>query len=328
MTETRSKSFLNLFPPPTFLQLSLSGIVITDGEIKFIELKRGVFTGKLKLSRIEKINNTEGAIEAGIIVNEVSTAKALKDLAYKYGVRYVRSTLPEERAYIFTTLINNVPKEGLKDAVSFTIEENAPVSLAESLFDFEVVEFDEDSGQIKVSVSVVPRSLVSAYTALFESAGITPISFDLESQAIARAVIKKGDGATNLIVNFAYKKTGFYVVDKEVVQFSSTPPHGLDIKDPDRTINELKRELLKVIDFWNGRTDEAGRREGVVQKITFCGAGSNQPDLIKKIMENINLPYSIADVWANLSSQNRGIITTDESLDYASSIGLVLSNKT
>ncbi|MDZ4206016.1 MAG: pilus assembly protein PilM, partial [Patescibacteria group bacterium] len=218
----KQKTFLDFFPAPEFLLLSTTGIAITDIDTKFVQLRRKIFGDRFELAHASKVDNPKGAVESGLINNSDELVSILKKLASHYNIRYARASLPEEKAYLFTVNINWVPPEGLKDAVAFIIEENVPMSLAESVFDFEIINENESAGEIKLAVSVLPENIVNAYVGLFESALITPVSFDLESQAIARAVIRRGDKRPHLIINLSLKKTGFYVVEEEVVQFSTT----------------------------------------------------------------------------------------------------------
>jgi len=114
------KTFLDLFPAPEFLLLSTAGIAVTDTDTKFVQLQREIFGDGFKLANSSKIDNPQGIIESNV----------LKKLSSRYGIRYAHAVLPEEKAYLFTTTIGWVPPLGLKDAVAFIIEENAPVSLA------------------------------------------------------------------------------------------------------------------------------------------------------------------------------------------------------
>ena len=221
-----------------------------------------------------------------------------------------------------------MPHEGLKDAVAFIIEENAPVSLAESVFDFEIINENKSVGEIKLAVSVLPKNIVDAYVELFESAGITPVSFWLESQAIGRAVIPYGNKRPYLLINLSSKKTGFYVVEEGVVQFSTTVSYGIGVDDSYSNLNDLRAEMRKVLAFWDVRIDKLGRPENKIEEAILCGSGGNKKDFVEKFMSESNVKYSLADVWLNMSSRRGGVpeIPFDESLDYASAIGLVLSH--
>jgi type IV pilus assembly protein PilM len=205
--------------------------------------------------------------------------------------------------------------------VAFIVEENAPVSLAESVFDFEIIGEVSDSNEIKLTVTVLPKNIVNTYIELFESAGITPISFDLESQATARALIHRGDKQPNLIINLSRKKTGFYVVEEEVVQFSTTPTYSIGEGDSYPSLNDLKAEMRKVLAFWDDRSSEKK-----IEKIILCGFGASSRDFVKKLMSESDVPYAFADVWQNMSAYQSHIpgISFGESLEYASAVGLIL----
>lgn len=320
------KKFLDFFPAPEFLLLSTTGIVVTDADTKFMQLRRRAFGDGFELAHASKVDNPEGAIESGLINNPGELVSVLKKLSSHYNIRYAKASLPEEKAYLFTATIGWVPPSGLKDAVAFIIEENAPVSLAESVFDFEIIREDENAGEIELAVSVLPKSIVGAYVELFESSGIVPISFDLESQAIARAVIHRGDRRPHLIINLSLKRTGFYVVEEEVVQFSTTLAYGIDGDDSYPNLGDLKAEMRKVFAFWNARADKPSRSEKKIEKIILCGLKGSKMDFVEKLMGESEVPYALADVWLNTSPSRSHVseIPFEESLDYASAIGLVL----
>lgn len=333
----KQKTFLDFFPTPEFLLLSTTGITITDVDTKFVQLRRKIFGDGFELAHASKVDNPKGAVESGLINNSDELVSILKKLASHYNIRYARASLPEEKAYLFTTNINWVPSEGLKDAVAFIIEENVPVSLAESVFDFEIINENESAGKIKLAVSVLPENVVNAYVGLFESALITPVSFDLESQAIARTVIHRGDKRPHLIINLSLKKTGFYVVEEEVVQFSTTSAYGVGGDDPYPNLNDLKAEMRKVFAFWNARIDDplrqssseaskSGQPGKKIEKVILCGLGRSRADFVEKLMSESEVPYASADVWSNMSSSRKHVseMSFDESIDYASAIGLVL----
>lgn len=96
------------------------------------------------------------------------------------------------------------------------IETNTPVSLPQS------VSIQTAGPTFLASISVVPKALIDQYIELFEMAGMVPVSFLVENQAVSKAVIKKGDLSTKLIVHVSNKKTVLSVVSKGSVHFTST----------------------------------------------------------------------------------------------------------
>jgi hypothetical protein len=323
----QSRKLLDYFPVPDYLLLGTSGVTLTDKSAKFAQFKKG--DKGLQLIHFVDIPFTKGAVTSGYINDTEEVKKALIYLRDLYKLEYVLATLPEERAYVFTTEIDKVPYDELKDAVAFTIEENAPVTLDKSIFDFEVIG-KTDGPKIKVSVTVVTYKGTALYADIFDSAGISPISFEIESQAIARAVIPRGDERTQLIINLTPDKTGLYIVGEEVIQFTSTVPFGareVDKAYPD--MHDLKSEIRKIFAFWNTRLDYQGVPIKKIEKIVFVGEESVREDFVSELVGDAGIEYSLGDVWVNALSVEDAVpnIPFKESLGCAAAIGLSLPKK-
>lgn len=311
---------LDLFPTPEYLLLASAGIVVNDTGVKLVAFSRGLFSNSLKLSKFEKIPLPDELVQEGFVNNSDKLVAILSDLASRHKLHYIYAALPEERAYIFTTTIDKVPQEGLRDAVAFVVEENAPVTLAESVFDFEVVEELKESNKIKVTVSVISKKVVDFYLQVFESAGMTPISFDIEAEATARAIIPRGDKGVRLIVNIGNKKTGLYIVEDGVVRFTTTLPYGIVSSD----VGNIQSELSRVITFWN--THDGNRS---VENMFLCGYGTLNESYLETFKNSCQIPCEVANVWANAPEVAVSLpqAFTQESLDHAAAIGLALPYK-
>ncbi|MBX4181616.1 pilus assembly protein PilM [Candidatus Parcubacteria bacterium] len=315
----RAQSFFSFFPTPEFLLLSTAGIAIKDKGVRFVQFK------SLKLSSWGTAPLPIGVVESGFITDPASVSSVLKEMAVAHKINYVRATLPDEKAYLFTTVIDKVPPESLRDAVAFIIEENAPVSLPESVFDFQVVDANHPSG-IKVTVAVVTKKVIEAYQDVFHAAGITPISFDIESQAIARAVIPEGDARTTLIVSLGESKASFYIVENEVVQLSTTPAQDVLAKGAPINPQDLRNELRKVLTFWSSKVDARGQAEKKIERAIVCGTGAENITLINEIMSECPVEYSLADAWTNAKAASKKAPIA-EVPEYLSAIGAALPVK-
>lgn len=327
LVNSATRKFADYFPVPDYLLLANSGITLTDKSVKFAQFKK---TGKgLELVHFVDMPLNKGAISSGYINDTNEVKKSLEYLKNLYNLRFVRATLPEERAYVFTTEIDKVPYEDLRDTIGFTIEENAPVSLEKSIFDFDIIG-KTDGPKIRVAVTVVTYKGTVLYTDVFESAGLSPVSFEIESQVIARAIVPKGDTRTQLIVNLSTEKTGMYIVEDEIVHFTSTTPFGarnIDGAYPD--IHDLKSELRKIFAFWNTRLDPNGIPVRKIEKILIVGDEATREDFVSEIMSDIAIEYALANVWVNALSFEETVpnIPFKESLACAAAIGLSLPRK-
>ena len=316
----KSKGLLNFFPVPEYLLFYNCAIAVADTAVRFVEFKRSFFKESFKLMHYEKVALPQDTIQAGFINKPEELTRALRELRQKHGLRYVYATLPEERAYLFSAIIEKVPTADLRDAVAFIIEENVPITLADAVFDFNVVGEMKETNKLKVTVSVLSRKVVDFYVQVFEAAGLIPVSFDIESQAISRAIIKRGDKRTHLITNLGEKKTGFYIVENEVVQFTTTLPYGT--AGGSSHMNDLHSEMRKIFAFWDARPEGSGK----IERILFCGPGALDADFTRELVKEIQVEHLVADPWINLQPECNTPTTnvSQEAMEYVPAAGLVL----
>lgn len=309
--------FFDLFPTPKYLSLSEAGVCVSENEIRFISFHYGK-PGNLSIHKHGVIPLPAGVISGGAVADKAGLTASLQKLKAQ-GFKYVSVSLPEEKGYLFTTQVDKVPYKDLYDAVAFTVEENVPVSLKDSVFSFET-QLKPD--KIKVAVSVMPIDVVKGYVDAFEAAGIKVVSIDTEPQAIARALITRGDERSHLLINLSSTKAGFYIIDDEIVHFSSTIP--TDLTNPE-AVASLKVEIRKFFVFWNTRLEPDGASRKI-DKVILCGEGSRDDAFVANIMSEVETPYSLGSVWTNVCAIEEKMpeIPFDESLSYAAGIGSAL----
>lgn len=317
---SKSHTFYDHFPTPEYLTLSTSGISVTDESIHFIQLRHGLMGTGLKLAHFEKVPLPEGVVESGFINKPEKLTEILADLARRYRLSYVRATLPEERAYLFTASIDKVREEGLRDAVAFIIEENAPVVLAESVFDFDVLSYDDGAGKMRVAVTVLSKKVVDFYLQVFSAAGLTPVSFDIESQAIARAAVPKGDKGTKMIMKLGQRKTGFYIVEDEIPQFTTTLPYG----SANDRVADLQTEMRKIFAYWSAHGATGVAR--TVDEILVCGPASDQPGFVSALMSEAPASHDWANPWRNVASASEKLPPdlVRDSHEFVAAVGLAI----
>lgn len=320
----RPKSFLDHFPTPAYLSISNAGVSIDDEAVRLVELSRPLFGKQLKVKKFEEVALPEGVIRSGLVGNKEKLIRALKTLtAERSHALFVRATLPEEKAYLFHARIPKGPWSGLRDAVAFIIEQNVPLALSEAIFDFDVVGDVPDASELNVIVSVLPKQVVEAYTQALESAGMIPVSFDIESQAIARAILSSSEDQAQLIINIGKSKTGFYVVEDNVVQFSTTLGFG-STEAPH--LSDLKTELRKIFAFWAAKNQKPGLPARKIEKVVLCGPGSLDNKFVTELMSECEVEYSWVDPLANISHSASGELKKfkQKALEYVPAIGLAL----
>lgn len=311
--------FFDLFPTPRYLSLAEAGVSISERGIHFISFRHGK-PGELSVETFGEISFPEETIISGAVNDEASLVRALTRLSKEYGFKYVALSIPEEKAYLFVTNVEKVPYNDLSDAVAFTIEDNVPTPLSQSVYSFDAL---VEKDKVKAAVSVLPTEVIANYEKALHLAGLVPVSIDVEPQAVARALIREGDHRTHLIINLRYKKVGLYLVENGVVQFSSTLSIDTDVPG---AAGELKAEIKKFFVFWDNKSKSGDSSGGRIEEVILCGEGASNEKLTESIMGDVETPYVLADVWKNVSPVEKRlpVMGFSDSLSYAGAIGVAL----
>ena len=310
---------LDYLPPPKFLNIPFAGLSISDGALRCIQFgKKG---GEIYIEKYAEKIIPAGIVNSGQINNIEELKKILQTLKKDLHLDYVRVSLPEEKAYLFTTTIPAVKQNEIRGVIESKIEDNVPLPGAELIFDYELID-NHKRENLDVVVSAAPVGVVSTYVGLMESAGLVPLSLEIESQAVARALLKKDSAGTVMIVHFGQEKVGLYVASGGVVHFTSTSAlKGESINNPEY----LSQEIKKLGEYWHELKENLAKPEKKISQIIICG--ENFADkLITYIGTHNKTPTTLGNVWANAFDVGNvaPIISFSDSLRYVSAIGLAL----
>jgi len=353
-----NKTFYDFFPTPKFISMQSVGFSIQDDSVCFIDFGKSN-NGKIILKSYGRENLPPAVLENGEIKDSKKLIEILSDFRKKHNLYFIKATLPEEKAFLFRATLPKMSKEEIRDALRFKVEENVPLSTDEAVFDFYSVlnsknqtdktNSDNVKQEIETVVSVVSKNTVSSYLEVFKASGIKPILFESESQAVAKAVVKNKDKGSFLIVNVKSGKISLYIVNKELVQFtsnvslsgdyfSSLPFYQKKEKAADESGEEtkiftksagkediLKNEVEKLLDYWNSfnNSQNAGSK---IEKVIICGNDTSDFSIKNYFNSIFPFPVGQANVWVNAFSFDDYIpdLTFEESFKYSAAIGLAL----
>lgn len=332
------RSFFDFFPAPSFLQMPSLGFSIADSAIRFVQFDTEKEQTVLK--KYGEVPLPEGIVSSGQIEQPEELIKLVSEFKKKYDIKYVRSTLPEEKAYLFTAWIPKVEDNEIRSSIEFIIEENVPLMVSESVFDYEIIDNTDNAkrNSIEVAVSVLPTEAVSMYHDVLSSAGLTPVHYAIESQALSKAIVPMGSPGPFLIVHLCRAKMGFYIVYGGTVNFTSTitispvngdpfgENSGRPIEDVYPPIRDVTEEIKKIFIYWRSQSDKFGIKDSEIKKCFICGIFGNTPGIEDYIEKEINIPTEIGNVWTNAFSLDDFVpdIPKDQSLGFATSIGLAI----
>jgi len=346
------------FPTPSYLAMNAFAIDISDHSIKYGELimtSSGLRLGKYGIEKIP-----EGIVVSGKIEKEDELVRVLKIIKEKEKLRFIRVSLSEEQMYLFTLSVPRVNNENLRDMILLQIEEYIPLKAPDAVFDFDIIK--EDDKTILVEVVAIASSTLLSYLSVFDRAGLSPLSCEIDAQATARAVIPSGDASPIMIVDFGDSRTGISVSSRGRVFLTTTLSlGGIDLTNmiaknfslsfPEAEemkheyglnkvskagdifpailngISVLKDEINKQYQYWETHYSNNKEHEQI-NRIILCGGDANLAGLSDYLELSMKIKIENANVWVNILNTENSIpeISFEESLGYATVLGLSLGS--
>jgi len=208
----------------------------------------------------------------------------------------------------------------------------------------------------------ISPKVVTQYLSLISSSGLTPLSFELEGQALARAIIEKGNCDTFMGVDMGATRTGINIVSEGIVQFTSTvniggqlftktiaealdmsfedakkfkEQHGLTRKHDSKNmfdlltpvVSTLRDEINRHYIYWRTHKDIGDISSNKkIKKIILSGGEANVPGIKDYLSETLNVDIEFANPWVNVASLDEYIpqLSFRDSLRYVTALGLSL----
>src|SRR4030043_1285036 len=195
-----------------FSKSSAFGLDISDLSIKIALLKQ---TGKhIQLASFGRQDIPENVIESGVIKKEEELISLMKKAVseakgQKIKTEFCVVSLPETESYIRVIQLPKIKQEEIPEAIKWELEANIPVPLDELYFDWqEITRTSSQKNHLNVLIGALPKTLVDPYFNVIKKAGLSPLAFEIESVATARALIKEEVSAESVIItDLGGKKT-------------------------------------------------------------------------------------------------------------------------
>lgn len=358
------RSVTRVLPPPQFITLPSLGVDISESSLKYIQFTPNHSgEARLQLAHWGDIAVPAGVIERGDVKDPALLAEILREVKKRTGIGYVRLSLPEERAYIFETAIDkDTSFSEIRGQLEFKLEENVPIPPRETVFDFDVLSQKSKSAkELHLSVTAYARNTVMGYFEACQAADLMPLSFEVEAQAIARALLPKEDTSTTMVIDFGKTRTGVGIVHRGVLLYTSTIDIGgaelssalrrqlgnlsdselVKLKNKQglvrgvddssvydallSTVSAIQNEVALRINYWNNK--EGGHEGRQIQSIVLCGGSANLRGLPGYFTETLGIRTKRAEVWTNAFDFETTIppIGKRYSYGYTTAIGLALT---
>ncbi len=347
-----------LFPTPSFVRIPTVGLDFSDATMRFVSLS--ITPKGLLPHRFAEMSIPEGAMKGGRIVDTQKFVAFLKTVQSQHHLRYVHVSIPESQVYSVTLSLDAATEKDIRGAIELVLEDNIPLKVVETVFDYHIL--SQTDSVIVVQVVAMASSVADAYYAAFTEAGIIPVSFELEGQAISRAVLPPEDTGSYMIVDFGANRTGISIVTHGTAMVTATLDFGgkiltqtlakelnVSLEEAEKmkrekglsgvggekqvfsilstSLSVLKDEINRRYIYWQERKNQSGDFPRI-EKIYLCGGHSNLEGLDEYLSASLKIPVQQVNPWVNCFSVDEVIpsLTKEISMSYVTAIGLALAD--
>lgn len=350
----------------SYVGMPAFGFDISDRSIKYIKFYA---KEKVELQDFGEINLPEGVILNGEIKQEEVLVEILKFWLARDGRSY-RSlfpvvSLPEEQSFLRLIQLPNVKKEDVQNAIRWEIEANIPLAPEDLLYDYEIIEpFESDAvDHIDVVITAISKTISESYAGILKRVGWSPLALELESQAIARAVLPSvRNKSAKTIVDMGRNRTSLIVTAGGAIIFTKTidigglniennimktlgvgqteapevkKKYGLDKKAHDGklfpaifpVVAVLADELMRVAEYYQNHSEHMHGASGSIDEILLAGGDANLLGLDTYLSGFLKVQVNSANPFFSVVERLPSPVLTlhrNISLAFATAIGLGL----
>ncbi|MCD6232914.1 type IV pilus assembly protein PilM [bacterium] len=342
------------------------GLDISDLSLKLAMLER---KGKsLRLVSFNQVNIPPKVVKHGEIKNEKKLGEIIREAVSKtkgkkIRTKYVICSLPEEKAFLDVIQMPQIPEENLKEAVRLEAENYIPLPANSVCLDSQVIRpLYDHVKNMEVLVGAISKNIADSYIETIKLAGFRPLALEIESLAIARAIVPKENKSSPplLIIDFGATRTSFIIFGEGSVRFTTTIPvssQGITnliakvLKTPFKKAEELKidygmrkKEIFETVippltdlveqikthlDYYYSHAPKEKNliENKTIKKILLCGGGALLKGLPEFLESELKMEVKLANPWINILKEPLKEIpglSYKKSLEYATALGLAL----
>lgn len=330
------------------------GLDVSDRSLKVMQFSRT--RNQTHLGSFGEITLPEGLIDQGIIQNDAEVAGRIKEVVSKAGIasNHVVAALPEAHTFLKLVTVAKDDSPALRDQISKELQKHLPYDIEEVWWDFATVAQDET--HLQILIGAAPRTLVESYRQVLIKAGLMPVLFDIESLAIARALINSGapGQGCSMAVNIGQSKATIIMANSLTVIFTA---------DGRSAAGELTAKIAEALSLDQNAAEEMKRKRGLVRETTeysatvkkyadnlaqrirgtinfaanqvracpavsqvlLSGGGALLAGLPEELTGQLKIPTRLADPWINTRDSIGTKVQPELGIRLVTAIGLALS---
>ena len=192
------------------------GLDISDFSIKIAKLKK---SGRnFKLVSFGEFSIKPGIIQDGDIKEKDALVKLIEKSLGSVKGEKIRTnqaivSLPEGKSFLEIIKLPLMEPEEIEQAIRYEIENYIPLPVEDVYWDFQIIQpFSKHLKHTNVLVAAIPKKAADPYLAVLKQAGLKTLVLEVESTAIARALVPvEAEAKQVLLLDLGATRTGFTI---------------------------------------------------------------------------------------------------------------------
>lgn len=303
----------------------------------------------------------EGLMQNGIVENVSGVMKILKKALDSCGVSEKGGeplvfSVPETQSFLRVLEIPRMQEDEVGEAIKWEVAQHIPVGVENMYIDWQPIGdggHSASSTKQEIQVGAAQRKIVDSLYGMLKPLPYDVAAFELESQAIVRALISKELQAKQgiIIIDLGHTGTNVVIHDHGAMRFTATLERGLfqvisgltaEEQSLLPTFKSLPKEQQDAISAKMGPvTEELAVEVGsiaefyssidsehVVREIVLTGGGTNLPTLDQAFLKHFDdVHIQRGNPWVNVVTNHethRLPVDLNDSARFSTAIGLAM----
>ena len=213
------------FSLPSFGKASLVGLDIGSSSVKAVEIATKSRDKGFELRSLGQAPLASDAIVQGAFLNSSAIVDAIREAVDdgKISGKDVAASVSGHSVIVKRINLPQMSREELEDQIQWEAEQYIPFDVNEVNLDFQILDSNEEEGQMDVLLVAAKKDLIDDYVQVITEAGLNPVAIDIAGFAVQNAYevnYEQDPEAVTALVNIGAQVVNINVLRNGVPAFS------------------------------------------------------------------------------------------------------------
>ena len=210
---------------PSFGRASVIGLDIGSSSVKAVEIAQKSRDKGFELRSLGQAPLAAEAIVQGAFLNSSAIVDAIRAAIEdgRIGSKDVAAAVSGHSVIVKRVSLPQMTREELEDQIQWEAEQYIPFDVNEVNLDFQILDSNEDEGQMDVLLVAAKKDLIDDYFQVISEAGLNPIAIDVAGFAVQNAYeinYEQDPNSVTALVNIGAQVVNINVLRRGIPAFT------------------------------------------------------------------------------------------------------------